>query len=362
MSLIKDKIKDKVAKSKQKLNEYFQMKSSIPTLSYTIKKWFLFSVDFDEIYNGSKNPKRFKTCLLICMITWLATIWHFLLLISPELWSLADTVYLPDHFKTFLFVILLALCLGAIAKTDHLLAEINGYLDAFKIFHFLTFDLKPLHQLTVKNYKRLAILSRITISILLNYAPLLYVLLTPSFLLLIAISSKRLYWFIHSFVMLILYILVFYTFATVACCMYIYFTYFKMRFDQLNNQIQKFNPNGKWARILLGKEKFFFNLINEHNSLSLEIYKMNLIMRRLAAAMFVCLALIKILLLYMTIYVKHTLFRFIAVNTFMIFFIFGFGVSYLFSLQIYSAQNSYKTIHSIVCNCKMSIKLRFKVI
>ena len=362
MNKLKDKIKDKITKSKQKVNEYFQMKDSIATLSYATKKFFIISVGFDEIYNQIKNPKRFKISLLICVITWLVTIWHFLFLISPDLWSLVDSQMLPYHFKTLGCCGTFLLFLCAIAKTDFLLAEINGNIDTFKVLYFLEINLKSLHGLTDKNYKRLAILSRIMITILINYVAPFYSIVGSSFILYVAITSKRLYWFIHIFIMLIPYILIFHTYSAAGSILYIYFIYFKMRFDQLNNQIKKISPNGKLNRICFRKEKILLDLINEHNFLSLEIHKMNLMGRRTAAGIFICFALIKILTLYITIYAKDTLIRFMVFIGFTIFLIFGFGVTYLFSLQINSAKNSYKITHSIMCNCKMNIKLRFKVI
>ena len=63
-----NKIKDKIAKIKQKVNEYFLMKNSIGTLSNAIRKFYVASVGFDEIYYGIKNPKRFKLCILLCIL------------------------------------------------------------------------------------------------------------------------------------------------------------------------------------------------------------------------------------------------------------------------------------------------------
>lgn len=50
-------------------------------------------------------------------------------------------------------------------------------------------------------------------------------------------------------------------------------------------------------------------------------------------------------LVYLTIYMKHTLSKIVAVNGFIFYFFFGFGFSILFSMQINSAKKSYKIIH-----------------
>ena len=131
----------------------------------------------------------------------------------------------------------------------------------------------------------------IRIIIFLNYVWPLFSILLFIFCLSIAILSKRLYWSIHLFVITTPYIMVFYTYSTLCCTGYIYFTYFGLRFDQLNDQIKAIIPNGKWMIIYPRREKMF-QLINEHNWLSLQIDKMNLMVRRWTSAFFVCFTLI----------------------------------------------------------------------
>ena len=192
-----DKIKDKIAKIKQKVNEYFFMKNSIGTLSNVIRKFYVLSVEFDEIFYGIKNPKRMKLCKILCIILWLTTLWHFLLLLSPSLWSLIDNPFLPDYKKTCIFTLSVTIFFIAILKTDYLFGEINGHLDTFKVFHIITYNTKFLHKLNEKNYKRLAILSRIIIIIMINYVTTFFSILVPLAILIIAILSKQSYVYIH---------------------------------------------------------------------------------------------------------------------------------------------------------------------
>ena len=142
-----------------------------------------------------------------------------------------------------------------------------------------------------------------------------------------------------------------------------YFSYYKLRYDQLNYQLKSIEQSiRKQKSIFIGRQKIFLELIHVHNSLAIEIQKCNLLLRRTVATMFIGFSLIKIITLYMAIYVKNTLIRILAVNIFVLLFIFGFGISLLYSLQIHSSKSSYKIIHSIVCNCKISIRLRLQVI
>ena len=236
------KIKNKMIKIKHKVNEYFLMKSSIKTLSNTVRM-FIFSVGFDEIYNGIKNPKRFKLCIIFCIIMWLCTFWHFLLLVSSSLWLLFDNEFLFDYPKTFMFNIFCAVFFATFLKSDFILGEISGYLDTLKVFHALAVNLSSLHQLTGKNYKQLTILSRITVTILLNYGAPFFATFLPSLLLLITILSKRLYWLIHFIFVEPVYVFVIYTLALSGCICFIYFPYYKMRFDQWNDKIKAIIPN-----------------------------------------------------------------------------------------------------------------------
>ena len=322
-----------------------------------------------------KNPKRFKLCFIFCIFMWLTTIWHFLLLSSNDLWLLIDGPYFPDFGKTCVFVLTILLFFCSVVKTDYLLTEINNRLEALKMFHILSLNLKSLHQLTEKNYKRLALFSRILIVLLINYGAIFFSILLPLLWLTLAILSKRMYMLMHFILFLPLYVNLTYVSLAACCICYIYFVYYSMRFNQLNDQLKSIIRNqlfeinysksiirnGRRRIISNSKEKLTLQLINQHESLSNEVNKFNLLFGRSAAALFISFALIKITAIYLTIFMKHILTRILVCNVFIIMFIFGFGSSILFSYQINSAKSSYKMMHSVVCNYKMSIRLRLKV-
>ena len=110
-----------------------------------------------------------------------------------------------------------------VLKTDYLLGELNGHLDTFKVFHIITYNAKFLHKLNEKNYKRLAILSRIIIIIMINYVTTFFSILVPLVILIIAILSKQLYVFIHFILFTIPYISAFVTLFSSGAHAYIYF-------------------------------------------------------------------------------------------------------------------------------------------
>ena len=355
-------LKDKCTQLKQWLIKYLLIRNSIGSLSNHLRKFYILSIGFNDIYYRIKNPQRLKLSIFFTMIMWINVLWHFIVMIIPDFRSFFDHSFFPEYAKTLNFLLAFALTLDTTVKTDLLIGEINGHIYALKVFYMLTVNSKLWHQLTDNNYKRMTIISRIVVTVILDYGGPLFIVLIPLSALTIAIISKRLVVWINLIVLLTPYVISIISIATGCCICSIYFPYYKFRFDQLNDEIKSIIPNGRGRVINKRRGKLIQQLINQHNLLSLEIDKFNLLLRRSAAMMFIVCALIKIITLYLTIYMKHTLIRILVGNAFIIFFIFGFGVSILFSLQINSAKNNYKFIHSVVCNYKMKLKLRFKVI
>ena len=66
----------------------------------------------------------------------------------------------------------------AILKMDWIFGEINYNLSPFKVIYYLMMDLKRKHKLNNKNYKKLAILSRIIQIVLLDCGTILIVVWT----------------------------------------------------------------------------------------------------------------------------------------------------------------------------------------
>ena len=106
--------------------------------------------------------------------------------------------------------------------------------------------------------------------------------------------------------------------------------------------------NGKLKNINLRKQRQLSNLIAEHNSLAIEIDKFNLMLRKFAGSMFINCSFTQIISMYSIIQTDNIAFVW-AIHIFLMYFIFGFGLSFLFTQQIKSAHRSYKLIHLIVC-------------
>ena len=86
MIKIKIKINNRINKLKQKLNEYFLFNKSMINLMNFSREFYTFSVGFDDVYHRVKNLKRFKIIIIICILMWLTTFYHFMLLISDHLY------------------------------------------------------------------------------------------------------------------------------------------------------------------------------------------------------------------------------------------------------------------------------------
>lgn len=139
---------NKINEFKQKFHNYFLMKNSLQALSNAMKNYYIISVGFNEIYNGIKKPKKFKMCILVCLINWITTFYHLIWISSDYFWSKTDGPFLPNKSRIcYLGAVVLFFYIG-IFKTDLALSEINSNLSPFKVFYPLMKDVEAIHKLT----------------------------------------------------------------------------------------------------------------------------------------------------------------------------------------------------------------------
>ena len=345
---------------KKKLINHFLIEKSLDHLINCSKEFNVISIGFDQINHQMKNPKRFRMCILYCVLIWFVTLYHLVIVISDDLFSIIDGPFLPIHYRTLLSLVVINFIWVSVIKTDFMLGEINCNLNPFKVFHFLINNLESEHKLTKINYKLLAIWSRLIQLCLLNLGIPITIMLAILINSYFAIFSQKLIWIFEATFFSLIYICIGFTAATWMCIVYIIFPYYKFRFDQIHHQIQLLLPNGKiFSRT---REKLLTKLIDEHNKLSIEIYKMNLMIRKTAAITLITFSIVKILSLYLMINMKEIIMKVTVTNIFFLCFIFGLGLCYLFTLQIKSAHQSYKLLDSMVCKYKMRLQFKFKVI
>ena len=165
-----EKIKYKINNLISKIHDYFLIEKSLNNLMNISVKYFVTSIDSNDIYYGDKNPKRFKTCVLIYVLMCLMTFGYISFILSDDMYSLIDSPFLPGHFRTMLLLTALSTIMILVAKTDIILGEIKFDLNQLKIFYYLINDVKSKHKLSEANYKKLTILSRIIQILIMNYA------------------------------------------------------------------------------------------------------------------------------------------------------------------------------------------------
>ena len=352
---------NKISNSKSKIKEYFLLKNSLVHLERFIKKYYLLSVGFDDIYYGNKNIKRFKICIVNCVIAWLMLIFFLSLVLSDKMFSLMG---IPSSFAEQLKMLIMLFASIAFAvsifKTSYLFGEIHYNLNQFKVFYYLLMDWKHKHQLNDKNYMKLAIWSRILQIVLVNCGTNVLVFGTLLFTIKLAFMSHApLLWIPFIIVLIPIYFLLASTGTLTICIYFILFEYYIMIFRQINDQFNLGLNRKKISKITQSKQ--FISLIDQHNQYAKEIQKINLILRKTLAALFINLSIMKILPIYLLIKFDEVFIRIVLVQVIVVVLIFEFGVSYLFTQQIKSAHQPLKIIHSFVCKSKINLRFKLKV-
>lgn len=208
------KIKQNYKKVKKRVKKYFQLRNSLEDLSKIMKKLFIFSVSFDEIYYGKKNPKRFLICCLISGLIWLIFLFHLIIICSNYTFSLIDNPKIK-YLRAFISLATVIFWFVAFNKSDvYLLMELKN-LVVLKIFYYLRQNIKSKYKLNDKNYNLLGILTRIILLIAINCGIIIISLVSLTFFVLMTIWTKQLFWLIET--LLIPFYVIAYLSVAVSC-------------------------------------------------------------------------------------------------------------------------------------------------
>ena len=334
---------NKITNAKQQIKIYFTMKNSLDHLMKIAQDFYVISIGLNEINDGLKNPKRFKITILHLIFFGIFTFILYLFAALNYLYSLLNADFLPVYFRLLVIGFAIGYLWTLAIKIDLVLAEIKLNLNPFKIFYFLMNNIKAKHKLTDIDYNRLAILSRIMQTIILNYLISIISIISSVLIVSITIISQKYIWILLS-IGFMPSMLISGVIASIWMSIHlILLSYYKLRFDQIHSSIKSIVQNGKLNVINKIKEKKLINLIEEHKTVSYEIHKLNLMFRRSSGVMSVVITFLRIIGFYLLINFNNNIF----VNMLLIFglfflFIFGFGLTYLFSHQIKSAHQSNK--------------------
>ena len=343
----------------KRFKKYFLSEHSLGHLMDTAKSTYLFSIDSNEIYNESKNPKRFYFVILNLI--------HFLLFVlnviifssSNYCYSLIKSEYLTYQIRILLNMIGIGTLWLLIIKIDFIISEIKSNLSPLKIFYYLINNLRFKHKLTDQNHKNLLIASRIFSLFVLDVVMAILLITTIGLIVSVAILSRNSIWILQTIHSIPNIIVGGTALSLWMSIVFVLLLYYKLRFDQINNRIKEIILNKK----VISKRvrKLLIKLIHEHNQLSIEIHKLNLMMRRTAAATYIITSIVKIIALYLLINSNQVYIKFMLLDIIIILYVFCFGLTYLFSMQIKSAHQILKFIYSILYNCKMRFSLKLKV-
>ena len=349
----------KIVNLKQRFKDYFLSVHSLGHLMETAKSTYLFSINSNEIYNQFKNPKRFYFVILNLI--------HFLLFVldviifssSNYCYSLLKSEHLNDQIRILFNMIGIGTLWLLIIKIDFIISEIKSNLSPLKIFYYLINNLRFKHKLTDRNYKILKIASRIFSLFVLDVVMEILLITAIGLVISLAISSRNSIWILQAIHSIPNIIVGGTALSLWMCIVFVLFSYYKLRYDQINNRIKEIIPKRK----VINKRvrKLLIKLIDEHNQLSIEIHKLNLMMRRTAAATYTITSIVKIMALYLLINSNQIYIKFMLSDIFIILYVFCFGLTYLFSMQIKSAHQPLKFIYSILCTHKMRLSFKLKV-
>ena len=159
-----NRLQVEINKIKQKTHDYLSFQTLIKSLISYVHKFYILSIEFDQVNYGLVNHRRFKINLILCVLMWLATFYHLLLISSNKLWSLIAGSFQVNHYRLLKSLFMVYLFLSTSIKTDILLEEIKLFKlsvqSPLRIIYYLMNDLKLKHKLTQKNYDKLAFFCR----------------------------------------------------------------------------------------------------------------------------------------------------------------------------------------------------------
>ena len=157
----------------------------------------------------------------------------------------------------------------------------------------------------------------------------------------------------------------------------IIFAYYIMIFRQINDRIKSISntslmrtnqealfikKNNKIKSFGRIRENQLIHLINQHNQAAIEMHKINLLIRKSLASLFVNFSFIKILSLYLIFNLSNAYIKILLSLITFVPLIFLFGLTYMLTMQIKLAHQPLRLFQSIVCRYKSSLSAKLKVI
>ena len=318
-------------------------------------KYNVISVDIYDIFNGRKNNRKFVISFLNCVCLWLTTLLAISIILFDGILNYFDNPIIPfDKFKQMILLIISCFILVSSFKTDFILQEKQNNLIRIKFLYYLIINDKSEYKLNKYNYERYKNVVNLTYFILIKFGhPIILSFLVITLLVIILLSKLT--------ILIILLPLILYstfTFATsglsMAALNICLLMYYYLRLKQINIRMKLYN------KISTSSSGIFIRLINEHNDISSEIDKLNLVFRKSYGVYNFLVCCILVFLLYLSIYTKSIYYRLVFVICFAIFLSVFLVTGFLMEKLTNTAHQSYNLIYSL-SKRRLTYKIRFKV-
>ena len=347
--------------------EFIDIKKSTKAIGYWIKTTFIVSVDITELYHDKINWKRHLFGWFNVVFLILYGIFLICAISIKSIFDLVDSEFIPSTYKILCIYYIFITILITSFRFDAIMSEKNRLVTVFKSFYYLQEDIKSKHGLTDANLRKLAIFYKLL------YVACFYICLpfvmgfAITYYSYVAIMCNRItfqlltplalfhIWLVASTVFLG---------ATMGIGM---FYYYILMFKQIDCQINEIYKQIDGFFTIKHKKKLM-KLIKQHNLMALNVYKVNLIIRRSILVFFVTYVILTILPLNLYIRSNSPIEKLMCFGG--IFFNLLYSSCWAFAMSTTTrvAHQPYKTIYKIIkkqnfiINSKRNFNYKWKVI
>ena len=339
----------------EKINNFIDNLSLYESLdgifNYLVKHNVL-SIDIHDIVNERKNKKKFMLSSLKTLYVMLMSFYFIPFLLSDKLINLFDNPIIPID-KQFIGLMFCALFFTVIFRIDILIGEKRFNLTCLKFIYYLMINDQLKHKLNDHNYKTLKIIAKISHYILIQIGHRFILFVIFSFVVLSIIS--KLSFFIICSPLFYAFFINLTTDCGLLCLTINILAYHIIRFSQINTQLRLYHRVKSNSFISINR------LINEHNQLSLSIHQINIILNRTLAYLFIILAFIIDLAIYLLISSKSIYYKLLFLCILLLTLTIVLTFYILLIKLTNSAHQCHNLIYSLIQRQTISYRTRLKV-
>lgn len=258
--------------------EFIDIKRTMKDIGYWIKTTIIVSVGITELYHDKFNWKRhlFGWFIVAYLISYgiLVICFGFI----KSMFHLIDSEIIPRNYKIFCIYYIFIVILIASFRLDALMSEKNRLVTVFKSFYYLQEDIKSKHGLTDENLRKVAIFYKLL------YVACIYICLPfvmgfaiTYYSYLAIIGNRIIFQLLAPLALFHVWLVVSTVFigGTMGIEMFYYYMLMFKQIDCQFNEIYK-QINGCFT---IKHKKKLMKLIDQHNSMALNVYQVNLIIR-----------------------------------------------------------------------------------